>query len=410
MPSASSQALREDKAAKISGFERHRPRFLLDPSSIPDIWGGMTGRIWIIHSAWNRQRIHDELLEDLACPHSDAGHELRRLKISQEQVLAVLDHINRYGNHLVEGDVTAKTHILGTIRCLYEPTQIQEINSWCLGETKTEVETTRRFERIKEDNIILVGGPTGNAVTDLFLCAAGLRWLFPEEKGLSHAIRRYPGDKDPITPVGTPPDGLESDCGIFFRGTNPFNPRRRLYAVMGAYAWGTQASAALACAGPSASEVLLTRDCPEIQELPVELCAWVRIRHGYCRGEPTSMEDPRCCFQIESPKPPKGREWRPHSNPSSINRTLVALKDLMALERTEELYLIPARIQTILGFGLSTAVLAALTLAVWLQQIPQVWGIAGIPLALAGCLLSFFRLWPAVVQDRQDLPKGVRSK
>ncbi len=182
--------------------------------------------------------------------------------------------------------------------------------------------------------------------------------------------------------------------------------------MMGAYAWGTQAAAALACAGRSASEVLLTKGRSELRDMPVDYCAWVKIWHGEegKKGVLTTFEDPESRYRIEWPEALAGHEWQPHQNPVSIDETLAALSKLVARQGGVELFAVPPDAAHLLGFAISVGVLAGMVLALVWNHVGYALGIPGIVVSLVGVLGFASRLWPLAIRRDTNASPGEPAK
>ncbi|MEN6357057.1 MAG: hypothetical protein ABFD83_08250 [Armatimonadota bacterium] len=325
------------------------------PKAVCDIWSGMEDKIWVIHPACNTNFMVKDLYNAATDSKGELGKKLGGLALNEPQVEAIIDFITRSGSHVVEGDAAARMHILATLRSIYNPIQVGEINSWSLGKTDTEIENNRLYKQIRHHNIVLIGGPEGNTTTDLFLNKAKLDWLFPKDDRFQ--IRRWPDDTEPMRPEGKRPT-LASDCGVFIKTTNPFNERRRLYAVMGAFAWGTQAAAAAACDEASASEVENAKRSDFF-----DIGAWVRVLPGEGKDTLGRFDDPSCRYLIEYPEPVHCEERKIHKNPRGINETLAAHKKQLVSSVLNRVTL-HTRFSDISCFGMSVCALTASALAI----------------------------------------------
>lgn len=313
------------------------PKPWLNP--MPRLWGGMEGETWILHAAWDRNRALREVFRQMSDPDNPLEKDLLRHGVSdkkeQKQLVTTLASVlTRYGTHLVEGDVIAMDHIKSVLRSIYASKLIQTLNVCELGESADVLEKDDSFIRIvKNSNVVLVCGPVGNPATDAFLNKAGLSWLFPKGYNQAHCLRTYPHDKKMLKPVGMPPGNLVKDCGVFLRCPNPYNPERRMYAAMGAYGFGTQGAAALACAEDATSELVSASVDNELRERKVDYCAWINVWKGEIEdtspdseNKLTAFLDPEVRFRIAHPPHEGAGQWLVHKNQEDIDTTRDRLK------------------------------------------------------------------------------------
>jgi hypothetical protein len=258
----------------------------------------------------------------------------------QKLVTSVASVLTRYGNHLVEGDVIAIDHVKSILRNIYASKLVRTLNVCEFGKSADELEESERFLHIaKNANIVLICGPVGNPATAAFLRKAQLSWFFPEERDLAHSIRRHPQDNVPLTPVGEPPDDLVVDRGVFVRCHNPYNREKRMYAAMGAYGFGTQGAAALACAEDAAAELISAPVDDALQSLGVEYCGWISVWKGEAEDESPSSEnklkaflDPEVRFGLKYPQPEHGEHRLTYKNQDDVDTTRDRLKSAIGEE------------------------------------------------------------------------------
>lgn len=346
-----------DRGIGLEELAEHAPitSGFSDPADVRDIWGGMEGEIWVIHPALNRAILAKELRGATLNQSGDTEPQSEKDRLTECQVAGVMKCLSRYGNQVAEGDASARSHIVATLRCLYDPERIHEINSWSLGSTTEEIEQCSLFQEICQHNIVLIGGPVGNMATRIFLKRSGLDWLFSNDA--PHQLNRYKDDIKPMVPEGEPP-ALTSDCGVFIRVSNPFKNGVRLYGAMGAYAWGTQAAAAAACAARSASEVQLTSQVVTSSKTLADIQAWVRVRPKMESSVLQTFEDTSCCYQIEWPAAPDNRQWSIHTNPGGNIQTLSMLQRRVTMQTLENL-IFRNRFSHVAIFGASVSVFTA---------------------------------------------------
>lgn len=295
--------------------------------SLREIWGGMEGKIFVLHSAWDPKRVIDRIIHELKTRNSRLAEVLQKGKAGEELVGAIKNGITRYDNFLIEGDMIALDHLLSTLRFLYNPNDILRVNSWTLGSNIDEVQKNKRFvNEIVNGNVVLLCGPLGNLATHLFLGKARLPWLFDSQD--KHVIHTHPN------PNRTKPlkvevlegkhgcfNKLHNDYGFFLRCKNPYNQQKRMYAVMGTYSYGTQGAAAFACNNDSLAELCKAPIDSEIKELGVDYIAWIEV---LCEGKETleSFSDPKLAYKIYWPESPSG-DWKCHLNPACNYKTQI---------------------------------------------------------------------------------------
>lgn len=296
----------------------------------------MTGRIIVLHSAWNVERALHRLTENIDKEDTRSGQSLSDIGATKEHVKEIVARLTRYGTLLVEGDMIATDHILSILRYLYDPKNIIVKNSWELGLDLPEVLKHSFFEKfVKSSNIVLLCGPLGNLITCLCLQKSNLSWLFDPKD--DHSILTHPDpQKAKAFPVMYDRQNklhYKRDRGVFLRCRHPFNSGKRMYAAMGTHAYGTQGAAALACSIMSAAEVISAQVDPEIKSLHIDYIAWVDVWKKAPKEakEESTLErfsDPDLRYKIIHPLPPKG-DWQTHRNLSLIIGTQSAVRSAL---------------------------------------------------------------------------------
>lgn len=319
---------------------------------IYQIWGGMTGKIWVLHTTWNKNRVRKEIIDTK----SSVGQRLKELDIEVKQANDVIDTIARYGNFTTEGDLIALDHIMSLLRFLYSPDDINIRNSWCFGQGPEDVLEHEDFKNIMKDNIILLCGPIGNLATGIFLEQMGLSWIFD-----GHSIRVHP-EKEPFEPEGNiSKEDFKVDYGVFLRSQNPFNPEKKIYGIMGAYAFGTQGAAAFGCSEESCAELIRGSQSIDVTHLAnVDYIGWVKVWKYPVMKD---FGDRHIKYQLIYPEPPTGiANWEIHKNPSLIYQTQTTLKTAL-LENT---LFLGARPSKLLLYSFTLVVVVFLTcMLVW---------------------------------------------
>jgi hypothetical protein len=241
--------------------------------------------------------------------------------------------------------------------------------------------------------------------TALFLEEAGLRWLF--DSANDHALQTHPDRQKShiFLPVKCEnSDKWQRDYGVFVMCRNPFNQERRMYAIMGVCAYGTQGAAALACNADSAAEVLIAPLASDLRQYSplLERIAWVEVWNE----EETPLwefSDPKLRYIIKHPPhPSKKGKWKPHKNPSSIYETQRQLRTSL-LENTLFLGAQPSRL-----VFYSVALSAAVSLA-WLVFHVRYTGVlivTALVLAVTGTLISLvYLIMPPVWRGHTNVQK-----
>ena len=290
---------------------------------LEEIWGGMSGEIRVIHSAWNIQKEKERILANEDKIDTVLGRPLADFNLEEQQVDALFKVLLKYRNLLIEGDTIALDHVLSVLRFLYDPEHIKLENGWSYGSTPNEVRD--KFLNCEErfDNIILVCGPGGNLVTSLFLQKLGLSWLFGKVPDGHSIIRTDPDPLKSQTLSARYKNGKKSviDHGVFIKGINPFNNEKKIYAVMGLHAYGTQGAAAAACSLFSVKE-LLDISPPAIKNEYIQTIAWVEISTDVLNDNDNENADNidynsnKLQYKIVYPHVPRNKI---HSNPGSIS-------------------------------------------------------------------------------------------
>lgn len=355
---------------------------------IREIWGGMRGPILVIHSSWNPERAIERM--SLDSTETLQGVSLRGLGVtSKEQAKGIIAKLAKYGNLLIEGDMIATDHVLSVLRFLYDPQTIIVKNSWELGTTLEKVREHQYFKEnaLKKYNVVLLCGPLGNLATALFLEEAKLSWLF--ESGNNHAIRTHP-----TLGVGElfsskkfkMSDTWRLDYGVFLRRNNPYNPQKRIYAIMGAHAHGTQGAAALACNAESGAEVVAASAHTSIQSYGVDYMAWVEV-HRKRKPKVGEFSDPNLRYRLVWPPRTEGN-WEDHTNPSSIYNTQTQLRTSL-LENTLFLGARPSKL-IVYSLALSMVIFLSCTLFWTTHKLPII--VTALILAVVGAVKVFLSL------------------
>lgn len=355
---------------------------------IREIWGGMRGKILVLHSGWNPKKAIQDI--ELHSKETLDGVSLHDMKIDKRKAEAVIKKLAKYNNLLIEGDMVATDHVLSVLRFLYDPGDIVVKNSWELGTSLEDVRKHKYFEggeSIKNYNVVLLCGPLGNLATALLLEKAKLLWLFDSQN--DNAIRTHPtpGEGKLLSPKKFQHfDILRLDYGVFLRRNNPYNPEKRMYALMGARAYGTQGAAALACDSESAAEVVEASADISIQSYGVDYMAWVKV-HRSRKPKFGQFSDPNLRYEICWPLRQEG-DWEAHKNPSSIYSTQTKLRTAL-LENTLFLGARPGKL-LLYTFALSMVILLSCVLFWTTYKLPVT--VAALLLAIVGAAKMFLSL------------------
>jgi len=357
-------------------------------SSIREIWGGMRGPILLIHSAWNPARAIQRI--DFDSTDTLHGASLKSLGLNnREQAKGIVAKLANYGNLLIEGDMIATDHVLSVLRFLYDPQTIIVKNSWELGTTLEKVQEHQYFKErsLKKYNVVLVCGPLGNLVTALLLKEAKLSWLF--DSGNNNSIRT-----SPITGQGrifssakfNMSDIWRLDHGVFVRRSNPYNPEKRIYAMMGSHAYGTQGAAATACNARSAAEVVAASSDPSVESYGLDYMAVVEVRRRR-KPEAGEFSDPRLHYKIVWPPCSEG-DWEDHLNPSAIFVT----QTLLRTDLLQNTLFLGSRPSTLIVYSLALSITIILSCALsWTTwKLPIIF--VALILALGGTVSAFVAL------------------
>lgn len=356
-------------------------------SPIREIWGGMRGKILVLHSGWNPKKAIQDI--DLYSKETLDGVSLHDMKIDKEKAEAVITKLAKYDNLLIEGDMVAADHVLSLLRFLYDPKDIIVKNSWELGLNLEKVREHKYFKHngIKKYNVVLLCGPRGNLATALLLEEAKLSWLFDLQNNRAIRTRPTPGEGKLLSPKKfQSSDILRRDYGVFLRSNNPYNPEKRIYMLMGVHANGTQGAAALACNIKSATDVVEASSDISIQSYGVDYMAWVEVWRER-RPKVGEFSDPNLKYKICWPPRPEG-EWEDYTNPSYIYDTQTQLRTAL-LENTLFLGARPNKL-LLYSFALSIVILLSCALFWTTYKLPIT--VAALILAVVGAAKMFLSL------------------
>ena len=309
------------------------PKSLLTP--VEELWGGMLGKIFLINSAWNKDRYLEIVDHELKKEDTTLREQMESLGIDKEKTLEVInilfDNV-QYKNFIVSGDFYATNCINLILNWIYPPENIIIKSNITLKINEDNIYKEEYFNAIIKENLILISGPAGNPIAKLILDKAGLSWLFCKQPGRDFGLSINPDSQEYLTPFGKLPDTLEVDYGVFLRLKNPFNPEKRVYATMGIHSYGTQGAAAVACSEDSAKEIINMEIDPKLRENGVEYIALIKVWNKCIKSKKNKklaeFIDPGILYKIEFPKPSSNlTKYKTHQNPFSTNKSINNLKD-----------------------------------------------------------------------------------
>ena len=210
---------------------------------IRSLWDNIDGEIHIVYPELNIQRWaleFNKLFNDHLGSSPLVSDDLR----SDRGSLELATWISRFGPHLTSGDVYAVMHITTLLSIFYGADNIIFNEAFYIDNANK-----KEKESILKNNIVLIGGPSGNPITFLFLKQYGLGKLFTHAPTYDFEVK-LPDDtkfESKPNPNELPLGGEIEDIGVFLKAVNPFNPEKFIFAVMGSNSWGTQGAASLCC-------------------------------------------------------------------------------------------------------------------------------------------------------------------
>jgi hypothetical protein len=189
-------------------------------------------------------------------------------------------------------------------------------------------------------------------VTSILLEKAGLSWLFDPNE--NHSLRTSPNLNDgPVFEARfNSHDKILKDYGIFIRGRNPYNPSKRMYAIMGIHAYGTQGAAAFATNLKSASVISSLTDISHLNKLPEGLDNMVLVEvEREQASELGEFTDPALKYKIVHPIV-DNYTAETYENPSQIFET----QSILRMDLLENTMFLGARPSILLFFSFMLSV------------------------------------------------------
>lgn len=151
-------------------------------------------------------------------------------------------------------------------------------------------ELKKELDKGNENNVIngdmiLVGGPSSNNMTEMLLKKLGALSLFPNYENDDFIIRKWGSEHNFLEPIlRSDSRGYVTDCGVILKGKNPWNENFNFLAAMGSCSWGTQAAAAAICSEDGMVNIIQTEiavDDPMIENRDwLEALGYVEVRPG----------------------------------------------------------------------------------------------------------------------------------
>jgi len=309
--------------------ESHWERPYAIPDSIINIWGGMKGRIIILHPTWDSVRGQKIFKEELKTKVQEGLITLSEKEVEKfvETSPFIIERMVENDNLLYEGDIIAVDHVVSQLRYLYDPNDIRIKASSTFGSNTEELRVNSELKGLlKQRHLVFIGAPPSNLVCRIALKEAGLEWLYDEEK---NEIRTDPDSDNGLRYEKKHSNEGDTiiDHGVFVKCDNPYNRSKKMYALMGIHSYGTQGAAALACNNESADELISIRESCEGLNARVNIynLAWMKLSRK-AKKDVKQVSPPNVKYFIVHPKKEDGSEWRPHKNPSSIRESQYALR------------------------------------------------------------------------------------
>jgi len=312
--------------------ERHKSHWdrpYAMPDSIINLWGGMKGRIIIIHPTWDSNRAQKIFKEELKTDVQQGLIELSEEEVEKfaESSPFIIKRMVKNDNLLYEGDLIAVDHVVSQLRYLYNPKDIRVRASSTFGSnTEGLRENIELKGLLKNRHLVFIGAPPSNSVCRIMLKEAGLEWLYNEEKNI---IRINPKSVEGLGYEKQPSNRGDTiiDHGVFVKCDNPYNLSKKMYALMGIHSYGTQGAAALACNNESTDELMSIRENYEELNAKVNIynLAWIKT-YREANKDVMQVSPSNVQYFIVHPKKGDGSKWMQHRNPSSIRKSQYALR------------------------------------------------------------------------------------
>jgi hypothetical protein len=294
------------------------------------LWRKFTPPVHIILPAWDAHRWTTEFVNSVDRGELAGRTVFPSLNDGQKQALA--DWLVGMGPLVTTGDMYALQYFMLVLTALHGPGGICLHEAWSmmrhLPSSPTPSARSHITDLVRENNIVLIGGPAGNPIAKDLLDDLHAQSLFPDAPTSDFRIRKWGHPLSAQESFLSPSIGKncdDEDCGLLLVGRNPWakDKEKWFMAAMGSASWGTQASAALACSEAGAGELIRSKVSPDPE---IGAASWLG-EIGYVKVWPKLAQEPRrrdrlpdltvpdSEFQMVFPEPGDR-----HTNPASILR------------------------------------------------------------------------------------------
>jgi hypothetical protein len=278
---------------------------------LKSIWLGLQGKISIILSGFNTEKLH------MLSKYDEKEHAV---------ILKAISELTENGPLTFGGDAYARDAILRILRSLYPKAQIETRYDQHIGCSLEEC--------FCDSNVILIGGPISNFATDFIMKELGIREWFkgycivsPESHTKYEAKYIELEGKTYIV----------KDYGFIARYPNPFDERYSIFIVAGCRSFGTRAAGAAIAMGDSVAEIV---DYLNSKDLPLnsfQIVVEISRENGNKPLEPDDSEN-----EVRIVEPFEGLY---HQNDKDIAKTETSLRNaisyLNSLMRTNNRRIFP---------------------------------------------------------------------
>jgi hypothetical protein len=313
--------------------------------SLKSLWDNIDGEIHIIYPALNRIRWSKELnmlFKDHLADSPLISPALRSKEGSEE----LAKWISRFGPHITSGDIYACMHIIMLLSIFYGADIISLKEAFSLIKQSDDV-----LNKTLKNNLVLIGGPSGNPITNKILNDCGLQTIFPNAP--ENDFKVVMPDKISFFPSPNPNNpeinrGIE-DIGVFLKRKNPYNPDKVIFAAMGSNSWGTQGAASLACSSEGANiiEKVIKSNYKNSDNLDILTC--IKVFKDETVNKEDIDDNREIKFQLCWPNIEDKLLTNPHSVNQAISYQIHELRDAATSE-----------IRIALSFGWGRAVFTVL--------------------------------------------------
>ena len=282
--------------------------------ALKTLWDNIDGEIHIIYPALNQSRWAKELhmlFKDHLTDDKLISPYLKSLDGSKELAL----WISRFGPHITSGDIYACMHVIMLLSIFYGPELIRLKEAFCL-----ESQIKKGMIKDLKNNLVLIGGPSGNPITNKILNDCGLHTIFPNApendfKVVMPDMKEFSPDPSPNNPSLL---HTIKDIGVFLKMKNPYDSNKFVFAAMGSNSWGTQGAASIACSSEGAQIIDKIAKSTDNNNSNIDILACINVfknqNNDDCENEDNRKIEYKLCWPIA--------DDNILTNPLSLNQAL----------------------------------------------------------------------------------------